>query len=137
MAAEIYPFPKRQPNLAIVKSIDLQHCWDRRLQNPFLNSLYKSEVSYAERWYLQVVHQLNFEESHPLVNTLLNPKDYTLNLLLDCVNKDLKIHLNVLNHDRLLSHYAMVADYNVRRLNKWKLKWECLIKHRDLQSYKT
>lgn len=137
MAAEIFQFPKRQPELGISKSIDLQHCWDRRLNNPYLNSLYKTEISYAERWYLQVTHHLNFEEvDHPLVNILLNQHDYTLNLLLLCVSSDLKIQLNALSSDRLQNQYALIADYNIRRLNKWKKKWECLIKFRD-QSYKS
>ena len=137
MAAEIYPFPKRQTRQAVAKSIDLQHCWDRRLNNPYLNSLYKGEISYAERWYLQVVHHLNLEEiDHPLVNLLLNKQDYTLNLLLMCVEHDLKIHINTIDKLNIGNHYTMAAEYNIRRLNRWRTKWQGLIKYRENLSYK-
>jgi hypothetical protein len=132
MTAKIVQFPKKTPSLNFVKSIDLQHCWDRRLQNPYLNSLYKSEISYAERWYLQVVHHLNFDElEHPLVKILLNHSDYTLNLLLSSVSKDLTIQLAALEANNLPNPYTMSAEYNVSRLNKWKNKWTGLIKYRD------
>ncbi len=132
MAAEIVQFPKTPKKVNFVKSIDLQHCWDPRLQNPYLNSLFKSEISYAERWYLQVMHYLNFEEiNHPLVKILLNNNDYTLNLLLLCVNKDLKIQLSAVENNILPGPYTMAAEYNISRLNKWKKKWEGLIKYRD------
>jgi hypothetical protein len=132
MAAEIVQFPKRIKKPNVVKSLDLQHCWDSRLQNPYLNSLYKSELSYAERWYLHAVHCLNFDkEDHPLMSVLLNPSDYMLNLLYTCVNNDLKIQLKALESIHLPNPYAMTADYNIRRLNKWKTKWECLINYRD------
>jgi hypothetical protein len=94
--------------------------------------LYKSEISYAERWYLQVVHHLNFDElEHPLVKILLNHSDYTLNLLLAAVSQDLKIQLTALEVDNLPNPYTMSAEYNVNRLNKWKNKWVGLIKYRD------
>lgn len=132
MTAKIVQFPKKTLSLNFVKSIDLQHCWDRRLQNPYLNSLYKSEISYAERWYLQVVHHLNFDElEHPLVKILLNHSDYTLNLLLSSVTNDLKIQLAALESNNLPNPYTMSAEYNVNRLNKWKNKWTGLIKYRD------
>jgi len=132
MTAKIVQFPKKPQRLDFVKSIDLQHCWDIKLQNPYLNSLYKSEISYAERWYLQVVHHLNFEEvEHPLVKILLNQKDYTLNLLLTDVTKDLTVQLSALEFDNLPNPYVMGAEYNVSRLNKWKNKWTGLIKYRD------
>lgn len=137
MAAEIYQFPKKQPKLSVVRSIDLQHCWDRRLNNPYLNSLYKTETSYVERWYLQVTHHLRLEElDHPLINSLMNRNDYTLDLLLTCCNNDLKIQLSAVDASLAGSVFSMAADYNVGRLNKWKKKWEGLIKHRDL-FYKT
>lgn len=132
MAAQIVQFPKIPKKVNSVKSIDLQHCWDSRLQNPYLNSLYKSEISYAERWYMQVVHYLNFEEhEHPLVKILLNHSDYTLNLLSLCVGKDLKIQLSAIENNILPGPYTMAAEYNISRLNKWKIKWDGLIKYRD------
>lgn len=124
MAAEIIQFPKKS-NLKRFKSVDLYYCWDRRLDNPLLNSLFKQEVSYAERWYLQTVHLLNAEfVEHPLIATLLS-NDTTLNLLVDLIEKDLIIQKKVDSEYTSLS-----TDYNISRLNKW------LVKFRGLQQYR-
>mgnify|MGYP003349373716 FL=1 len=71
MAAEIIQFPKKQ-EYKKYKSVDLYHCWDSSLNNPLLNSIFKEETSYVERWYLQVVHLLNIEETeHPILKLIL------------------------------------------------------------------
>jgi hypothetical protein len=124
MAAEIIQFPKKT-NLKRIKSVDLYYCWDRRLDNPLLNSLFKQEVSYAERWYLQTVHLLNTELiEHPLITTLLST-DSTLNLLVELIEQDLSIQKKVDNEV-----YSLSTDYNISRLNKW------LVKFRGLQQYR-
>jgi hypothetical protein len=123
MAAEIIQFPKKT-KLKRIKSVDLYYCWDRRLDNPLLNSLFKPEVNYVERWYLQTVHLLNMESmGHPLIKILLS-NDSTLNLLIESIEKDLLIQKKVDNEYTLLS-----TNYNMSRLNKW------LVKFRGLQQY--
>ena len=124
MAAEIIQFPKKT-NLKRFKSVDLYYCWDRRLDNPLLNSLFKPEVNYAERWYLQTVHLLNMEYSdHPLIKTLLS-NDNTLNLLVELIQKDLLIQKKVDNEV-----YSLSTDYNISRLNKWLVKFQGLQQYR-------
>jgi hypothetical protein len=123
MAAEIIQFPKKT-KLKSIKSVDLYYCWDRRLDNPLLNSLFKPEVNYAERWYLQIVHLLNAESmDHPLIKTLLS-NDSTLNLLVELIEKDLLIQKKIDNEITSLS-----TEYNISRLNKW------LVKFQGLQQY--
>jgi len=122
MSAEIIPFPKKI-KLQRFKSVDLYHCWDRRLDNPLLNSLFKQEVSYAERWYLQTVHLLNMElVEHPLIITLMG--DNTLYSLIDLIKKDLEIQKSVEDD------VTVAADYNLIRLNKWLVKFQGLLQYR-------
>jgi hypothetical protein len=122
MSAEIIPFPKKI-KLRRFKSIDLYHCWDRRLDNPLLNSLFKQEVSYAERWYLQTVHLLNMElVEHPLIITLM--ADNTLDLLIELIKKDLEIQKSVEDD------VTIATDYNLIRLNKWLVKFQGLLQYR-------
>ena len=121
MSAEIIPFPKKI-KLQRIKSVDLYHCWDRRLDNPLLNSLFKQEVCYVERWYLQTVHLFNMElVDHPLVVSLMS--DNTLELLIELIEKDLKIQKEFV--DTTLS-----TDYNLIRLNKWLVKFQGLLQYR-------
>ena len=121
MSAEIIPFPKKI-KLQRIKSVDLYHCWDRRLDNPLLNSLFKQEVCYVERWYLQTVHLLNMElEDHPLLVSLMS--DTTLDLIIELIEKDLKIQKEFVDT-------TLTTDYNLIRLNKW------LVKFLGLQQYR-
>lgn len=122
MSAEIIPFPKKI-KLKRFKSVDLYYCWDRRLDNPLLNSLFKQEVCYVERWYLQTVHLLNMELiEHPLIVSLMS--DNTLDLLVELIEKDLAIQKSV-EDDVTLS-----TDFNLIRLNKWLIKFQGLLQYR-------
>jgi hypothetical protein len=123
MSAEIIPFPKKI-KLKRIKSIDLYHCWDRRLDNPLLNSLFKQEVSYVERWYLQTVHLLNMEQvDHPLIISLLSTDDPILDLIINLIEQDLEIQ-------KQCTDTTLTTDYNLIRLNKW------LVKFRGLRQYR-
>jgi hypothetical protein len=122
MSAEIIPFPKKI-KLRRFKSVDLYHCWDRRLDNPLLNSLFKQEVSYAERWYLQTVHLLNMElVEHPLIINLM--ADNTLDLLIELIKKDLEIQKSVEDD------VTVATDYNLIILTKWLVKFQGLLQYR-------
>lgn len=128
MAAEIIPFPRKLQKS--VKSVDLYFCWDSKLNNPLLNSLFKSEICYVERWYLQTTHLLNLEEKeHPLVMLLLDKKDTTLNLLLDATEKDLCVQQAF--NDSYSTMFS--TSYNINKLTKWRHKWVSLLNHRELR----
>lgn len=125
MSAKIIPFPKKI-KLRRIKSVDLYHCWDRRLDNPLLNSLFKAEVSYAERWYLQTVHLLNTENiDHPLIVLLLSDTDYTLDLLILSIEKDIAIQ-----RQHIGDRTVLTTDYNLIRLFRWQLKFQSLLQYR-------
>jgi hypothetical protein len=124
--AEIIPFPKKDPPLKVAKSLDLYYCWDVRLNNPLLNSLFKPETCYVERWYLQVQHLLNTEQTeHPLMQVLLNSKDKTLNLLSEVTDKDLTVQRYFSDCTNIIS-----ANANIVRLNRWQAKWQSLLQYR-------
>ena len=124
MSAEIIPFPKKI-KLRRIKSVDLYYCWDRRLDNPLLNSLFKQEVSYVERWYLQTVHLLNMELlDQPLIVSLLSNEDATLDLIVELIEKDIEVQKQLTTDDTL------TTDYNLIRLNKWLVKFQGLRQYR-------
>lgn len=128
MAADIIPFPKKSIELKNYKSVDLHYCWDIRLNNPLLNSIFKEEISYVERWYLQITHLLNTENiNHPLLQILLSESDETLNNLILATEKDLAIHQYFA--DRSTKY---IAGPNIKKLNRWLSKWKSLQKHRRL-----
>lgn len=127
MPAEIIQFPGKR-HLKRAKSVDLFYSWDQRLNNPYLNSLFREEICYVERWYLQVQHLLNLEkEQHPLIQTLLSVNDTTLDLLIECTEKDLKLQ------QELSDHYTVISvEQTVNKLNKWLKKWQSLHRHRQI-----
>lgn len=127
MAAEIIQFPKKAPRLKIGRSVDLYYCWDQRLNNPLLNSIFKPEVSYVERWYLQSRHLLNNEEvDHPLIKILMSTNDSTLDLLIDNTEKDLTIQRYFADVE-----YKDSTDINAGKLNSWLIKWQGLRQYRQ------
>lgn len=125
--AEIIPFPKKEQPLKVARSLDLYYCWDVRLNNPLLNTLFKPEISYVERWYLQTQHLLNLEDmDHPIIKLLLSTKDNTLNILIDNTEKDLTIQRYFVDKDNVIS-----AEANVLKLNRWYTKWQGLLRYRQ------
>jgi hypothetical protein len=125
--AEIIPFPKKEQPLKVARSLDLYYCWDVRLNNPLLNTLFKPEISYVERWYLQTQHLLNLEDmNHPIIKLLLSTKDNTLNILIDNTEKDLTIQRYFVDKDNIIS-----AEANVLKLNRWNTKWRGLLQYRQ------
>lgn len=124
--AEIIQFPRKTRPLKVVKSVDLYHCWDGRLNNPLLNSMFKPEVSYVERWFLQIKHLLNNEElDHPLIKLLFSLEDNTLNLLIESTEKDLAIQREFAD-----KWYKDSTDVNIGKLNRWLVKWQGLQQYR-------
>lgn len=109
------------------RSIDLDHCWDKRLANPYLRSIYKDNVSWAERWYHEIRHCLNLEEEHPLLNQFRTDKKLR-RLLITCCQEDLKRMLAVVNEPE----YNLVATDHMKKLEIWLRKFIAL--HQDLIS---
>jgi hypothetical protein len=98
-----------------------------RLNNPLLNTLFKTEISYVERWYLQTQHLLNLEDmDHPIIKLLLSPNDSTLNILFDNTEKDLTIQRYFVDKDNIVS-----AEANIVKLNRWNTKWQGLLRYRQ------
>ena len=125
--AEIIQFPKKERPLAQVKSVDLYYCWDKKLNNPLLNKLYKENVSYVERWYLQIVHLLNTENlEHPLLQLTLSKNDNILDLLEACTLRDLELH------KKFEGSAIWITEPNIKKLNRWLFKWQSLQQHRRL-----
>lgn len=125
--AEIIPFPKKEQPLKVARSLDLYYCWDVRLNNPLLNTLFKPEVSYVERWYLQTQHLLNLEDiEHPIIKLLLSSNDNTLNILIDNTEKDLAVQRYFADKDNIVS-----AEANILKLNRWNTKWRGLLQYRQ------
>ena len=125
--AEIIHFPKKEQPLKVARSLDLYYCWDIRLNNPLLNTLFKPEISYVERWYLQTQHLLNLEDTdHPIIKLLLSPNDNTLHRLLDATEKDLTVQRYFVDKDNVIS-----AEANVLKLNRWNTKWQGLLRYRQ------
>ena len=126
MPAEIIQFP-RKSHLKKVRSVDLFYSWDKRLNNPYLNSLFREEICYIERWLLQVQHLLNTDqEHHPIIQTLLSTNDATLDLLIECTERDLK------NQQELSDYYTIISvEQTTNKLNKWLRKWRSLHHHRQ------
>jgi hypothetical protein len=125
--AEIIPFPKKEQPLKVARSLDLYYCWDVRLNNPLLNTLFKPEISYVERWYLQTQHLLNLEDTdHPIIKLLLSTKDNTLNRLIDNTEKDLAVQRYFADKDNIVS-----AEANIIKLNRWNTKWRGLLQYRQ------
>lgn len=125
MSAEIIQFPKKI-KLKQVKSVDLYHCWDQRLEHPLLNSLYKPEVNFVERWYLHTVHLLNLDElNHPFIQLLLSPNDTILDLLIELIKKDLTIQYNTIGDS-----FNESVEINIKKLNRYLIKFQGLQQYR-------
>lgn len=77
--------------LTVKRSAELFHSWNKLLINPHLKNIYKQEISWLERWYLEVRHLVNDNRwDHPIV--LMVTQDPTFNKILrDCCLADIRI----------------------------------------------
>lgn len=127
MAAKIINFPKLSRPLKKARSVELYYCWNSRLNNPFLNSLYRPETSYVERWYLQIQHLLHIEENnHPILQSIMSKNDQTLFLLIENTEKDLVIQRYF--SDQM---YQYSVEENIIKLNRWNSKWKSIELYRQ------
>jgi len=117
-------FPKY---LANYKSIELEHCWDKRLANPYLSAIYKDNISWAERWYHEIRHCVNLDEDHPLLNQFRADIDLR-RLLITCCQEDIKRMLAVADQEE----YRVSAQEQIKKLDAWLRKFWYL--HKELIS---
>lgn len=93
-------------------------CMNPALDNPFLNSLYKPSICYAERWYLEVRKRILEENwSHPIVR-IVCADEQLKKLLVKSAVLDGAVMRSVLA-DPKLPGYHISAGINLKKLNRW------------------
>lgn len=107
---EIYTGPHLQ--------MPLLACMCPTLNNPFLNAIYKTNVCYAESWYLEVRKRILDEDwSHPIVKIICSDNQLKKTLVKSTVI-DGAVMRSVLD-DPKLPEYHISAGINLKRLNRW------------------
>ena len=77
--AVVIPFPKQSKakTLAIKRSAELFHAWNKKLINPKLKGMYKEHISWLERWYLESRHLANNDQwDHPILLSVMYDKQF-------------------------------------------------------------
>lgn len=98
--------------------VPLKACQHPSLDNPRLNALYKANISYTERWYLES-KQLILREAlqHPLIVFLREDPYMRLRLIKSTIIDSIGMK-EILTNDRMVK-YHMSASVNIKRLNRW------------------
>jgi hypothetical protein len=100
------------------QQLEYQNCWAPWLNNPLLNKLYKDNVSFTERWYLETRRLINDELwTHPLLNSILLDDRLKTNLVKSTII-DGAIMRSVLEGDAY-PEYHISASVNLKKLNRW------------------
>jgi len=109
-STELYSGPHYQ--------VPLFSCMHPTLNNPFLNSIYKPAVTYAERWYLEVRKRvLDSDWQHPIVRIAC--EDLELKSLLVKSTVIDGAYMRDIVRDYKLPEYHVSAGINLKRLNRW------------------
>lgn len=100
------------------KQIELATCWMPYLNNPLLNKLYKENISFTERWYLETRRLINDGMwTHPLLVSILLDEQLKARLIKSTVI-DGAVMRTIIN-DESLPEYQMSASVNLKKLLKW------------------
>jgi hypothetical protein len=93
-------------------------CNEEELNNPLLNRLYKENVCYTERWYLES-RKLIFDENwiHPILKSICIDTVLKAKIIKSTVI-DGVIMRNFLN-DKSLPEYHISAGINLKKLHRW------------------
>jgi hypothetical protein len=100
------------------KQIDLVTCWMPYLNNPTLNKLYKENISFTERWYLETRRLINDGMwDHPLLRSIVLDEQLKARLIKSTIIDGAAMR-TVIN-DVTLPEYQMSACVNLKKLLKW------------------
>ena len=100
------------------KQIELATCWLPYLNNPLLNKLYKENISFTERWYLETRRLINEGIwNHPLLVSILLDEQLKSRLVKSTVI-DGAIMRSIIN-DESLPEFQVSASVNLKKLIKW------------------
>ncbi len=100
------------------KQIELATCWMPYLNNPLLNKLYKENISFTERWYLETRRLINEGMwNHPLLTSVLLDEDLKARLIKSTII-DGAVMRTIIN-DSTLPEFQMSASVNLKKLLKW------------------
>lgn len=98
--------------------VPLNACFHPSLNNPFLNSIYKSSISYAERWYLESRRLIMEEDwTNPIVEILMEDIDLRRRLV-SSIAIDGAYMRDILSRSELPG-YHVSAGVNLNRLQRW------------------
>lgn len=98
--------------------LEYQQCWDSKLNNPLLHSLYKESVCYTERWYLEIRRIIENELwHHPLLHSIVSDNKLRYELVKSTVIDGNRTRSIVITDDS--PAYKISAEVNYRKLIKW------------------
>ena len=93
-------------------------CWSQHLLNPLLNKLYKDDICYTERWYLEVRRMINEEMwTHPLLQSVIYDQKLKTQLVKSTFI-DGALMRDVINNEAY-PEYQISAAINLKKLNRW------------------
>jgi len=96
----------------------LKACFDIRLNNPFLNAIYKKDITFTERWYLESRKRLLGEEwEHPILDIVINDLKLRRRLVESTVIDGSNMRSVLANPDK--PEYHVSAGVNLGRLQRW------------------
>lgn len=92
-------------------------CWPD-LHNPFLNSIYKKNITYTERWYLEARKLLLDERwDHPILEIITCDRDLRRRLVESTVVDGVEMRATLADPTR--PEYHVSASVNLNRLQRW------------------
>lgn len=100
------------------KQMQFTLCNEEKLNNPLLNRLYKSNICYTERWYLET-RKIIFDENwdHPILQSICEDSDLKAKLIKSTIIDGVLMR-NVVNNVSL-PEYHISAGINLKKLHRW------------------
>ncbi|MDB2315353.1 hypothetical protein N9V27_00080 [bacterium] len=108
--AEFYSGPHKQMQFTL--------CNEEKLNNPLLNNLYKDNICYTERWYLEA-RKIIFDENwdHPIIQIICEDTNLKARLIKSTVIDGVLMR-NVVNNISL-PEFRISAGINLKKLHRW------------------
>lgn len=100
------------------KQMQFTLCNEEKLNNPLLNKLYKDNICYTERWYLES-RKIIFDENwnHPILQSLCEDPNLKSKLIKSTIIDGVLMR-NVVNNESL-PEYHISAGINLKKLMRW------------------